>query len=184
MMMLRAMWVVVLLVPPACTEPNPDYRAASDAVSPVDAAECATGQRRCVGLITQVCSGAGQWTNERRCPTPSTCTAGVCVPAGDPCDTDAQCGIGQACGVFVNPQHPNSLSTYCIQTVGTRPGLYPCGEDEQCRSGVCLQRAPSFCFDACQSSDDCPSKSTHKCMEQKLTVNGVQGAVHSCMKIN
>jgi len=180
--MARSLQMVLVLAVAACTEPNPGYHIAPDAAKDTYAGECDKGQRRCLGVITQVCSGVGRWLNERRCPGLSSCKAGLCVPSGHPCDSEAHCGPGQACNIFVNPQSPKELATFCAQTVGLKSGLDPCFENDQCRSGFCLQRgAVSTCFRACKSADDCPDKASHKCLPVYLTVNGVQGQVKSCV---
>lgn len=172
-------WVVALLW--GCTEANPDYEPPNvepDGRPP----ECQVGDRRCAtGQITQVCSKAGRWVNERLCPGLSSCENGVCVPAGLPCRSEADCGPGRACNIFVDPKERDKLGTFCAQTVGVKPGLYACSAHEQCRSGFCLQRgSKSSCFQACDDLSDCP-KSADQCLGVILTVNGVKGEVKSCV---
>jgi hypothetical protein len=163
-----------------CTEPNPGYQptpTTPDGTPP----ECQPSERQCSGRITQVCSGAGSWLNERLCPEDSSCKAGVCVPSGERCASEASCGVGRACSVFVDPANSSALATFCINTVGLKAGTMPCTGDEQCRSGFCLQRGPlSICFRACQERSDCTGKD-QRCQTVYLTVNGVQGGVKSCV---
>jgi hypothetical protein len=172
-------WGIVLLA--GCTEANPDYRP-PDVQPDGRPPECQVGARRCASnQITQVCSGEGRWINERLCPGLSSCHLGVCVPSGNPCRSEADCGPGRACNIFVDPQEHSRLGTFCAQTVGVKPGLSPCSAHEQCRSGFCLQRGSvSTCFHACREDTDCP-KTEHTCAGVVLTVNGVKGEVKSCV---
>ena len=163
----------------ACTEANPDYRPP---VPPPEGsvAECQIGERRCLNTITQACSGAGRWVNERLCPGLSTCQDGICVPSGPPCGSEADCGPGRACSIFVDPVEKNELGNFCALTVGIKPGLSVCTGDEQCRSGFCLHRGgESICYQACREDFDCP-KAPHRCVQISVTVNGVQDQVRSC----
>jgi hypothetical protein len=83
--------------------------------------------------------------------------------------------------VFVDPDDTSSLATFCIKTVGLKPGLMPCTGDEECRSGLCLKRGPlSICYRACEEGSDCPGKD-QRCQTVYLTINGVQGSVNSCV---
>lgn len=159
----------------ACTEPNPNYQAGSDGVG-----GCIPGERRCAGQITQVCSGAGSFLNERQCPEGSTCNAGVCVSTGVPCKSDETCAAGQVCTIFVKPDDPSKLGTYCSNALGETAGGRACTSHMECQSGFCLKRiGMSFCMQACDGNKSCSSL-MYRCVQVLMTVNGVQGSVHAC----
>jgi len=169
-----AAWILVA----GCTEANPDYEPPR---SDGPGADCVVGERRCTKSTTQVCSGAGRWLNERRCPSLSSCGEGICVPSGSTCDSTADCSSGQACTVFVDLDDPSALATYCAGSTGFKPGGSSCSSHEQCASGLCLQRGTRWlCFAACSDGHDCWDPS-HRCASVYLTVNGVQAEVRSCV---
>jgi hypothetical protein len=158
-----------------CTEPNPDYQPGSDG-----SGGCTPGDRQCAGQITQVCSGARTFLNERQCPDGTTCNAGVCVTTGVPCTSDEGCGEGQVCTIFVRPDDPTKLGTFCSANLGETAGGKACTSHLDCQSGFCLKRiGMSFCYKACDGQKSC-SELMYRCVQVLMTVNGVQGSVHAC----
>ncbi len=171
-----ALLSLVLLLAPACTEPNPNYDP--DAA----AALCESGQRRCgpVGQ-TQVCIPQSPeelvWTDDY-CPTGAQCVDGRCgPPAGaTACVRDADCGA-DLCVVFVQG---STLARFCAPATGTLAGSAPCATHADCRSGLCQSGSGGkVCYAACADTSDCTGTLT--CQDAQVTVSGIGGTIKGCL---
>lgn len=79
----------------------------------------------------------------------------VDVPACH-CVTDADCvGKGATCGLV--QLGPTQIVTLCTNPVGSKAGGAACQEDEECKSGMCMQFSDGapICFGGCQTDADC-----------------------------
>jgi hypothetical protein len=166
---------IALLLPlllASCTEHNPDY-------APDAAATCAPGARSCSGATVMVCVGGAEprLEAERTCPAPSMCEQGTCAPGTDVCQ--GSCGGGQVCTVFV-ASGTTRLATFCAQPTGTKAGGQLCSRNDECETGLCVGggKVP-VCFRSCSKSRGCPA--TLRCVDVKVTVDGVSGAVSACV---
>jgi hypothetical protein len=172
---LRVISLMLLLWPAACTRPNPDY-APSDG----DVVACTPGERTCSGANLMVCVATPEphLELERLCPAPARCQEGVCVPAGDTCEDF--CDVPLICTVFAVPG-VGQLDTYCAEATGTKPGGVPCANSDDCQSGLCVSggKVP-VCFRGCSKNHECGFGGL-RCLDLKLTVNGVSGAIAACV---
>jgi hypothetical protein len=173
---LRITSLLFLFWPAACTEPNPGYTPSDG-----DVTSCTPGQRVCSGDNLMVCVPRPEPPHlelERACPAPSRCEEGFCAPAGEQCV--AFCEHGQVCTVFAIPG-VGRLGTYCAEPVGTKAGGVPCARPEECQSGFCVSggKVP-VCFRGCNRSRDCGIQAL-RCVDVKLTVNGVSGTLAACV---
>lgn len=168
---------LLLLLAPACTEPNPNYDP--DAA----AALCESGQRRCgpTGQTPQVCipqsDDALVWTDDY-CPSGAQCVAGHCAPptGAASCVRDADCGA-DLCVVFVDGA---ALVRVCAPATGAQAGSAPCATHADCRSGLCQSGSGGkICFSACAESSDCTGSLT--CQDAKVTVSGISGTIRGCL---
>lgn len=163
-----------------CSRTNEAY----DKYTEAGALFCLPGERQCNSQMAQVCiptGGDAQWSyvDERKCPGGSSCDKGFCVPAGNKCDSNAQCTGSKVCTIFVEPSQKKTLVTYCATKVGTKTGGQTCSEHNQCDTGSCLgQGSARECFRAC-GGGSCPKGTT--CSNLTVTVHGVKGAIKACV---
>jgi hypothetical protein len=155
-----------------CTRPNPEFQ---NDTAPAADQPCLAGARSCSGQTSLVCIG-GTFQNDRTCPSGTSCVNGACNPgpSATRCMDDRQCPNGTMCSVFIDPQAPGVLNTFCSAPTGTVAAGGRCQANQDCQSGLCVGARPSAsCFQACRSDNDCPA--LLQCAEVSVTVEGVRG---------
>lgn len=119
----------------ACTPADPDCVAEGQPCA--SDAQCET--RRCVSdsqSTTRFCSRACAQSSE--CPSPMTCTGGVCLHAQGPLpELGEACQVGQACAAGSVCSGPVGLGTTCRLTCETDGG---CAAGAECVDGEGGQR--------------------------------------------
>jgi len=142
----------------------------------------------CLSLNLRVCitsTQSGHCDNllqpiaDRSCPPGSLCSNGYCQPpnGAQQCQNRVNCGIGQACDLYVVA---GQLQGYCTNDLGGGGTFASCNDDRECRAALCVTKMDGTrnCLALCMSS--CPG-GTCDLVTQPATIEGVStSAIKSC----
>jgi len=142
--------------------------------------DCASGRCGDAGAGEQVCLGPCRLPDETVCVDGARCyaigdhfivpdtgqwfAAPVCAPergSEQPCGSDAACPVGEACLLLPDAAHQGWASR-CRRVQGELMAGAACGQDEDCRSGRCVElpdgggaEQPPVCHGPCLLDSDC-----------------------------